>query len=84
MGTFRKGKQFLKKKYVRLKTQNLSRYIAVDNTTCVDLAKRIGVTPTYITMLLKGKRNPGPNVRQKLMDEFKESKWENLFEYTSH
>ena len=35
-----------------------------------ELAKRLGVTQNYIPALELGNRNPGPDLRQKLMDLF--------------
>ena len=35
-----------------------------------ELAKRVGVTQNYIPALELGNRNPGPDLRQKLMDLF--------------
>lgn len=35
-----------------------------------ELAKRLGVTQNYIPALELGSRNPGPDLRQKLMDLF--------------
>ncbi|MEA2683378.1 MAG: Helix-turn-helix domain [Chloroflexota bacterium] len=43
-----------------------------------ELAKRLGVTQNYIPALELGTRNPGPDLRQKLMDLF-ETDFEDLF-----
>ncbi len=43
-----------------------------------ELAKRLGVTQNYIPALELGNRNPGPDLRQKLMDLF-ECDFEELF-----
>ena len=43
-----------------------------------ELAKRLGVTQNYIPALELGNRNPGPDLRQKLMDLF-EVDFEALF-----
>ena len=43
-----------------------------------ELAKRLGVTQNYIPALELGNRNPGPDLRQKLMDLF-ELDFEALF-----
>ena len=43
-----------------------------------ELAKRLGVTQNYIPALELGNRNPGPDLRQKLMDLF-ECDFEDLF-----
>ncbi len=43
-----------------------------------ELAKRVGVTQNYIPALELGTRNPGPDLRQKLMDLF-ECDFEDLF-----
>jgi transcriptional regulator with XRE-family HTH domain len=43
-----------------------------------ELAKRAGVTQNYIPALELGTRNPGPDLRQKLMDLF-ECDFEDLF-----
>jgi transcriptional regulator with XRE-family HTH domain len=43
-----------------------------------ELAKRLGVTQNYIPALELGNRNPGPDLRQKLMKLFK-CDFEDLF-----
>jgi transcriptional regulator with XRE-family HTH domain len=43
-----------------------------------ELAKRLGVTQNYIPALELGNRNPGPDLRQKLMDLF-EADFEDIF-----
>jgi len=43
-----------------------------------ELAKRLGVTQNYIPALELGNRNPGPDLRQKLMKLFK-ADFEDLF-----
>jgi transcriptional regulator with XRE-family HTH domain len=43
-----------------------------------ELAKRLGVTQNYIPALELGNRNPGPDLRQKLMSLFK-CDFEDLF-----
>jgi transcriptional regulator with XRE-family HTH domain len=43
-----------------------------------ELAKRLGVTQNYIPALELGNRNPGPDLRQKLMQLFK-ADFEDLF-----
>jgi transcriptional regulator with XRE-family HTH domain len=43
-----------------------------------ELAKRLGVTQNYIPALELGARNPGPDLRQKLMDLF-DADFEDLF-----
>ncbi|HEV1998345.1 MAG TPA: helix-turn-helix transcriptional regulator [Candidatus Dormibacteraeota bacterium] len=43
-----------------------------------ELARRLGVTQNYIPALELGNRNPGPDLRQKLMDQF-ECDFEDLF-----
>ncbi|MFN2466301.1 MAG: helix-turn-helix transcriptional regulator [Candidatus Dormibacteria bacterium] len=43
-----------------------------------ELAKRAGVTQNYIPALELGTRNPGPDLRQKLMDLF-QCDFEDLF-----
>lgn len=43
-----------------------------------ELARRLGVTQNYIPALELGNRNPGPDLRQKLMDLF-ECDFEDLF-----
>ncbi|HEY8739080.1 MAG TPA: helix-turn-helix transcriptional regulator [Candidatus Dormibacteraeota bacterium] len=43
-----------------------------------ELAKRLGVTQNYIPALELGNRNPGPDLRQKLMDLF-DCDFEDLF-----
>jgi transcriptional regulator with XRE-family HTH domain len=43
-----------------------------------ELAKRLGVTQNYIPALELGNRNPGPDLRQKLMTLFK-CDFEDLF-----
>jgi transcriptional regulator with XRE-family HTH domain len=43
-----------------------------------ELAKRLGVTQNYIPALELGNRNPGPELRQKLMDLF-QADFEELF-----
>jgi transcriptional regulator with XRE-family HTH domain len=43
-----------------------------------ELAKQLGVTQNYIPALELGNRNPGPDLRQKLMELFK-CDFEDLF-----
>jgi transcriptional regulator with XRE-family HTH domain len=44
----------------------LTDYLAMTGTRPSDLAKRIGVTPSYISHLLAGKRTPSVDIIRKL------------------
>ena len=86
MGKVYKGKQLLtrKRESVRLKSDNVRRLLAVSNKTKTELSKNIGVTATYVNMILQGKRHPSPQMRSRIMRSFPSATWDQLFEYVAH
>jgi transcriptional regulator with XRE-family HTH domain len=63
---------------VEVRATGLRRHREGKSWTQRELARRLGVTQNYIPALELGSRNPGPDLRQKLMDLF-ECDFEDLF-----
>jgi transcriptional regulator with XRE-family HTH domain len=62
-----------------IKRREFTKYMAKHNKSQNDLAIILGVTSGHISQLLRGVRNPGPEMREKIMYEFGEKDWDKLF-----
>jgi len=53
-----------------LTTRNISQNVA---------ARRLGVTPQYLSQLLAGQRHPSPKTRERILKTFRGFSWDKLF-----
>jgi transcriptional regulator with XRE-family HTH domain len=51
-----------------LKHRKLDRWLMKNNLTMRSFGKSIGVSSGFISQIATGERNPGPQIRQKIMD----------------
>ena len=68
------------KPVVTVKANVIHSQLARRNMTQADLAKAIGITRSYLSQVLRGKENPGPEIRQKLIAYFG-LEFDQLFEF---
>lgn len=54
---------------VTLKTDVVRREAARRNWTLTELARRVKTSPAYLSHILCGRKEPGPDIRSRLMKE---------------
>ncbi|KTB49011.1 helix-turn-helix protein [Dehalogenimonas alkenigignens] len=64
---------------VLLNRDNLEKAMLRHNLSRKLLAKKIGITPSYLCRILNGKQAPTAAVRQTLLDYFKSYSFDDLF-----
>ena len=64
---------------IHIKGTALRFMLARQNKTLKWLAKKISVSPQYVTMLLNETRFPSPDMREKIMGQFAGSSWDRFF-----
>jgi len=64
---------------VVLNRDNLEKAMLRHNLSRKLLAKKIGLSPSYLCRILAGKQAPTAAVRQQLLDYFKGSSFDDLF-----
>ena len=65
---------------VYLRTERFCNYLIRNNLSQNWLAQKLGVSSGYLSQLLRGQRSPSPAVRQRIMELFVESGFDDLFE----
>ncbi len=65
---------------VRLKAQALWEILDRLNMTQSELARRVGITPGYLSLLVCGRRSPSAALRQRLQDALGVEDFDVLFE----
>lgn len=63
-----------------LKRKQFEQYMVKHNMSQNDLASILGLSSGLMSQYMSGKRNPGPRMRNKIMYEFCEKKWDRLFD----
>jgi transcriptional regulator with XRE-family HTH domain len=53
---------------VELKADVLRKAAAERNLSLAELAKTMGIAPTYLSVILRGKRRISPKVRRRMLD----------------
>ena len=64
---------------VRLKNDVVRKLLARKNLSQNWLAQRLNTTSGYMSQMMQGIRNPSPEMRQKIMDVFKDHNFDDLF-----
>ncbi len=80
MGRVHNKKQLLKKRQkIYLNSLMIRNLLARQNRNYIELAKSLGITTTYIWMMVDGARSPSPTMRRRIMREFPGNAWDELF-----
>jgi len=66
--------------YFRLRGKLFLRWLSRRNLSQNDLARRCGLSSPFISQLISGERNAGPDSRRKIMDAFPKEDFDKLFE----
>ena len=64
---------------VRTDTAALWRRLALLNRSQNWLAREIGVSPSYVSMLVNGERSPSGRIRRRMLDALEVDDFEDLF-----
>jgi len=64
---------------VRIRTANIRKILARKNMSQNWLAFRTRTTSGYMSQMITGKRNPSPQMRQKILQVLKDCEFEDLF-----
>ena len=64
---------------VKLKNDNILEALARKNKSQNWLAFKMGISSGYMSQLLSGKRQPSPEMREKIQQHFKEMTFDELF-----
>ena len=65
---------------VKLKDDEIQYQLARKNMTQDLLAQRLGITTGYMSQIMCGVRNPSPRLREKIMQQFPECDFDELFD----
>lgn len=65
-------------KKIGLRREQVLKLLQHDNMSQNEFAQHVGITGGFMCQLLRGDRNPGPNVRQLIMDATGMT-WDELF-----
>ena len=64
---------------VRIKTENIRKILARKNLSQNWLAFRTRTTSGYMSQMITGKRNPSPQMRNRILQVLKDCEFEELF-----
>ena len=64
---------------VRIKTENIRKILARKNLSQNWLAFRTRTTSGYMSQMITGKRNPSPQMRNRILQVLKDCEFEDLF-----
>lgn len=64
---------------VHLNSKALRGIMARRNLSQERLARQLRISPTYLSQMMLGRRNPSPMTRQRLLDALEHYKFEDLF-----
>ena len=64
---------------VKLKRESLELNLARKNLSQNWLAKQVGISSGYMSQLLRGERCPSPEIRCKILQQFKDKKFDDFF-----
>ena len=64
---------------VFLKADSVEKLLAKKNLSQNWLALKMGISSGYISQLIKGERCPSPKIREKMLNLFKDKKFDDLF-----
>ncbi len=66
--------------YFRLRGRPFQKWLRRNNLSQNELARGCGLSAPFISQLLSGERNAGPNTRKKIMAAFPKMDFDNIFE----
>ena len=64
---------------VRLRARAVWDCLVVKNMSQNELARRLGITSGYLSLLINGKRGPSPGLRQRIQAELSDASFADLF-----
>lgn len=65
---------------VRFKSEKIRKILAERNISQNRLAMHIGTTSGYLSQMVTGKRNPSPNMRERILKVLKGYQFNDIFE----
>ena len=64
---------------VRLRARAVWDCLVVKNMSQNELARRLGITSGYLSLLINGRRGPSPSLRQRIQAELSDVSFSDLF-----